>query len=182
MTDSHGSQTAPRPLSGLRVVEVSSFVASPLCGLTLAQLGAEVIRVDPVGGAADVHRLPRSPEGTSIYWTGLNRGKASVTLDLRSEEGQAALRELVCAPGEGGGILVTNSGGRPWMSHDTLAAIRPDGTTGWRAKYSEPSSPCSSAPTNSSRIDRRGGSGSAAKASPISSTMATPLALSRAPL
>ncbi|HHX84906.1 MAG TPA: 2-methylfumaryl-CoA isomerase, partial [Actinomycetales bacterium] len=110
--------TDPRPLAGLRVVELSSFVASPLCGLTLSQLGAEVIRVDPVGGAADVHRLPVAPDGTSIYWTGLNRGKASVTLDLRSEDGRRALRELVCAPGEGGGILVTNSGGRDWMSHE----------------------------------------------------------------
>lgn len=68
--------SASRPLDGIRVVELSSFVASPLCGLTLAQLGAEVIRVDPVGGAADVNRWPLAPDGTSIYWTGLNRGKA----------------------------------------------------------------------------------------------------------
>lgn len=115
-----------RPLDGIRVVELSSFVASPLCGLTLAQLGAEVIRVDPIGGAADVNRWPLAPDGTSIYWTGLNRGKASVTLDLRSESGRQSLRELVTAPGEGGGILVTNSGGRDWMSHGTLSAIRPD--------------------------------------------------------
>lgn len=115
-----------RPLHGIRVVELSSFVASPLCGLTLAQLGAEVIRVDPVGGAADTTRWPLAPDGTSIYWTGLNRGKASVTLDLRSESGRLSLQELVTAPGDGGGILVTNSGGRDWMSHETLAAIRPD--------------------------------------------------------
>ncbi|TCJ77062.1 UNVERIFIED_ORG: 2-methylfumaryl-CoA isomerase [Dietzia maris] len=118
--------TASRPLAGLRVVELSSFVASPLCGLTLAQLGAEVIRVDPVGGAADVHRLPTSPDGTSIYWTGLNRGKASVELDLRSEDGQRALRDLVTDSGDGGGILVTNSAGRSWLTHDILAAARPD--------------------------------------------------------
>jgi len=117
---------AGRPLEGIRVVELSSFVASPLCGLTLAQLGAEVIRVDPVGGGADVHRWPLAPGGTSIYWTGLNRGKASVTLDLRSEDGRRSLRELVTAPGDGGGILVTNSGGRDWMSHETLAGLRPD--------------------------------------------------------
>lgn len=122
MTD----HTDPRPLSGIRVVELSSFVASPLCGLTLAQLGAEVIRVDPLGGAADVTRLPTAPDGTSIYWTGLNRGKSSVTLDLRSDEGRQTFRDLVTAPGEGGAILVTNSGGREWMSHDTLAAVRPD--------------------------------------------------------
>ncbi|GAA1482182.1 CoA transferase [Gordonia sinesedis] len=123
---------AGRPLDGLRVVEVSSFVASPLCGLTLAQLGAEVIRVDPVGGAADVNRWPvtdghnGSEPGRSIYWTGLNRGKRSVTADLRSAEGQHLVQRLVVDSGEGGGILVTNSGGRDWMNHATLAALRPD--------------------------------------------------------
>ncbi|MEH6818827.1 MAG: CoA transferase [Dietzia psychralcaliphila] len=117
---------ASRPLEGIRVVELSSFVASPLCGLTLAQLGAEVIRVDPLGGAADVNRWPLAPDGTSIYWTGLNRGKSSVTLDLRSDDGQQAFRDLVTAPGEGAGILVTNSGGRAWMGHERLAETRPD--------------------------------------------------------
>ncbi|MGW0036877.1 CoA transferase [Gordonia sp. NPDC003376] len=117
----------PRPLTGIRVVEVSSFVASPLCGLTLAQLGAEVIRVDPTGGAADINRLPLTDDGTtSIYWTGLNRGKKSVTADLRSPEGQSLVQRLVTESGPGGGILVTNSGGREWMSHETLAALRPD--------------------------------------------------------
>ena len=115
-----------RPLEGIRVVDLSSFVASPLCGLTLAQLGAEVIRVDPVGGAADARRWPLSADGTSIYWTGLNRGKSSVALDLRSESGRRSLRGLVTAPGAGGGILVTNSGGRDWMGHERLAAIRAD--------------------------------------------------------
>lgn len=61
------------PLDGLTVVEVSSFVAAPLCGMTLNQLGAEVIRVDPIGGASDVQRWPLSADGTSIYWTGLNK-------------------------------------------------------------------------------------------------------------
>jgi crotonobetainyl-CoA:carnitine CoA-transferase CaiB-like acyl-CoA transferase len=51
------------PLAGLRVVEVSSFVAAPLGGMTLAQLGAEVIRVDPVGGAADHSRWPITHTG-----------------------------------------------------------------------------------------------------------------------
>ena len=49
---------ATRPLAGVRIIEISSFVAVPLAGMTLAQLGAEVIRVDPVGGAADYHRWP----------------------------------------------------------------------------------------------------------------------------
>ncbi|BCI86693.1 hypothetical protein NIIDMKKI_18990 [Mycobacterium kansasii] len=62
------------PLSGISIVEVSSFVAAPLCGMTLSQLGAQVIRVDPIGGAADVQRWPLAATGTSIYWTGLNKG------------------------------------------------------------------------------------------------------------
>jgi 2-methylfumaryl-CoA isomerase len=62
------------PLAGMRVLEISSFVAAPLGGLTLAQLGADVIRIDPVGGAADIGRWPLAPSGTSLYWTGLNKG------------------------------------------------------------------------------------------------------------
>jgi 2-methylfumaryl-CoA isomerase len=118
--------TNEKPLAGLRIVEVSSFVASPLAGLTLSQLGADVTRVDPIGGAADVHRWPVTAESESIYWAGLNKGKRSVTADLRSEEGQETVRRLVTAPGDGGGILLTNQAGRAWMSHATLATLRPD--------------------------------------------------------
>ena len=77
------------PLAGLRIIEVSSFVAAPLGGMTLAQLGAEVIRIDPPGGAPDTTRWPLSPGGKSLYWAGLNKGKRSVTLDLRSASGTA---------------------------------------------------------------------------------------------
>ena len=115
-----------RPLAGLRVVEVSSFVAAPTAGLTLRQLGAEVIRIDPVGGAADTTRWPLSEQGRSLYWAGLNRGKASVELDLASEEGQAAIAELVCAPGDGGGVLISNLHGKAWLSDDALRARRAD--------------------------------------------------------
>ncbi|WP_417722620.1 CoA transferase [Salipiger sp.] len=117
-----------RPLEGLRVIEVSSFVAAPLGGMTLAQLGAEVIRVDPVGGAADRDRWPLAPDGTSLFWEGLNRGKKSVALDLTRPEGKAILADLVCAEGDGGGggILLTNAPQRPWNSHETLSARRGD--------------------------------------------------------
>ncbi|MCW2628944.1 CoA transferase, partial [Mycobacterium sp.] len=96
------------PLNGIRVVEISSFVAAPLCGMTLAQLGAEVIRVDPIGGAADYRRWPLAAGGTSIYWTGLNKGKRSVAVDLRSSEGQQLVARLIV---EGDGILLTNAAG-----------------------------------------------------------------------
>lgn len=111
------------PLAGLTVVEVSSFVAAPLCGMTLSQLGAEVIRIDPIGGASDVQRWPLSADGTSIYWTGLNKGKRSATIDLRAAEGQALVQRLIV---EGDGIVVTNAAGLSWLSHDVLAAKRPD--------------------------------------------------------
>jgi 2-methylfumaryl-CoA isomerase len=110
------------PLAGLSVVEVSSFVAAPLCGLTLTQLGAQVIRVDPIGGASDVHRWPLAPDGTSIYWTGLNKGKRSATIDLRSADGQELVQRLVT---DGDGIVVTNAV-LPWLSHDVLSAKRSD--------------------------------------------------------
>ena len=110
------------PLAGISVVEVSSFVAAPLCGMTLGQLGAQVIRVDPIGGASDTRRWPLSADGTSIYWTGLNKGKRSATIDLRSPDGQELVRRLIV---EGDGIVVT-SAVLPWLSHDLLAAERPD--------------------------------------------------------
>lgn len=109
-------------LAGISVVEVSSFVAAPLCGMTLSQLGAQVIRVDPIGGASDVQRWPLSAEGTSIYWTGLNKGKRSATIDLRSLEGQDLVRRLIV---EGDGIVVTNAV-LPWLNYDALAAKRSD--------------------------------------------------------
>ncbi|OCB18441.1 mesaconyl-CoA isomerase [Mycobacterium malmoense] len=111
------------PLSGITVVEVSSFVAAPLCGMTLGQLGAEVIRIDPIGGASDVQRWPLAADGTSIYWTGLNRGKRSATIDLRAPEGQELVQRLIV---EGDGVVVTNAAGLSWLSHDTLTDKRPD--------------------------------------------------------
>lgn len=110
-------------MNDVTVVEVSSFVAAPLCGMTLSQLGAQVIRVDPIGGASDVHRWPLAASGTSIYWTGLNRGKRSATIDLRSPEGQELVQRLIV---EGDGIVVTNAGALPWLSYDQLASLRPD--------------------------------------------------------
>ena len=113
------------PLAGLRVIEISSFVAAPLGGMTLAQLGAEVIRVDPAGGAADVSRWPLAPSGASLYWAGLNKGKRSVTLDFRTDHGRQAVADLVAGSGPDGGIVLTNAS-HPWLAYEALAARRPD--------------------------------------------------------
>lgn len=113
-------------LTGMRVVEVSSFVAAPLGGMTLAQLGAEVIRVDPLGGGPDRQRWPLADSGTSMYWAGLNKGKRSVTADFRSAEGRDLVARLITAPGPDAGIVLTNQGSRPWLSYEALAARRAD--------------------------------------------------------
>jgi len=62
-------------LTGLSIVEGSAFVAAPTCGMTLAQMGADVIRFDLPGGGIDYRRWPVTESGTSIYWAGLNKGK-----------------------------------------------------------------------------------------------------------
>lgn len=130
-----------RPLDGLRVVEFASFVAGPSAGMTLAQLGAEVIRVDPLGGNSDYRRWPLAvgsraerdqcgttgaPDGESLYWTSLNRGKKSIAVDVRSPAGRELVIALATAPGPDAGIFVDNNVGRPWLAHEVMAARRPD--------------------------------------------------------
>lgn len=113
-------------LNGLRVVEVSAFIAAPIGGMTLAQLGAEVIRIDPIGGNIDYRRWPLAPSGTSLYWTSLNRGKRSIALALDKPEGQEIARALITKPGEDNGILLTNLPASGWMSHKQLSEQRND--------------------------------------------------------
>lgn len=112
-------------LGRLRVIESSAFVAAPLAGLTLSQYGADVIRVDMIGGGIDYGRMPRMPGGRSFYWTALNKGKRSVAVDLRKPEGRELVQALATAPGPDAGVLLTNIG-TPWLSHAVLAAKRAD--------------------------------------------------------
>jgi crotonobetainyl-CoA:carnitine CoA-transferase CaiB-like acyl-CoA transferase len=84
---------APPVLEGLNVVEFSQLIAAPYCGLTLADLGAEVIKVEPPGGDYTRTLEPDLAPGRSAYFQMLNRGKRSVALDLRAD----GARELVAA-------------------------------------------------------------------------------------
>ncbi|HEX2828805.1 MAG TPA: CoA transferase [Burkholderiales bacterium] len=113
-------------LKGLRIVEFPAFVAAPLGGLTLAQLGADVIRIDPIGGNMDITRWPLNADGRSLYWASLNRGKRSVEIDVRNPEGKRLVRDLVTAAGEGGGIFLTNLPVDGELSYASLKAVRPD--------------------------------------------------------
>ncbi|MEU7812846.1 CoA transferase [Pseudonocardia sp. NPDC049154] len=118
--------SAARPLAGLTVVECASFVAGPTGGMTLGQLGADVIRIDPVGGGSDHLRWPLAPDGDSFYWASLNKGKRSVAVDLRSDEGREIVTALIAAPGPDRGVLIDNVVGRRWMANEVLTARRPD--------------------------------------------------------
>jgi 2-methylfumaryl-CoA isomerase len=112
-------------LAGTRVIESSAFIAAPLCGLTLAQYGADVIRFDLIGGGIDYRRLPVMPGGRSVYWTSLNKGKRSIAIDIRKPEGKDLLRALVTAPGADTAVLLTNVPSA-FLSHDALSVARPD--------------------------------------------------------
>ena len=113
-------------LSGLRVVEGSAFVAAPLGGMTLAQMGAEVIRFDPIGGGIDYGRWPITQTGVSLFWAGLNKGKKSIAIDLASPQGQEIATALITAPGEGGGLFLTNFPARGWLDYERLKQRRAD--------------------------------------------------------
>lgn len=112
-------------LAGLRVIEGSAFVAAPLAGMTLAQMGAEVIRFDRPEGGLDHHRWPVNDAGVSWFWAGLNKGKKSVAVDLRSPEGRDLVTALITAPGDDAGVFLTNLRAK-WMAYETLRARRED--------------------------------------------------------
>jgi len=114
-------------LHGIRIVEGSAFVAAPLGGMTLAQLGADVIRFDPIGGGLDYRRWPVTNDGEhSLFWAGLNKGKRSIAVDIRAPRGQELLTELICAPGAEAGLFSTNFPARGWLAYDRLVQHRAD--------------------------------------------------------
>ncbi len=113
-------------LAGLRLVEVSAFVAAPSAGLAMAQMGAEVIRIDDIRGGLDSRRWPVTQDNVSLFWQGLNKNKRSVAIDIRKPEGQELAREIICAPGDDAGLLLTNFPPSNWLSYESLCEFRKD--------------------------------------------------------
>jgi len=82
------------PLTGIKVLELGTLIAGPFCGKTLADFGAEVIKVEPPGDGDPLRRWRRMRNGVSLWWHVQSRNKKSITLDLRQAEGQAVARQL----------------------------------------------------------------------------------------
>ncbi|MES2986366.1 MAG: CoA transferase [Pseudomonadota bacterium] len=110
-------------LKGMTIVEGAAFIAGPSCGLHLAQMGATVIRFDQIGGGPDARRWPLSPEGESLYWQGLNKGKKSVAIDLSRPAGRELAQRIATA---GDGLFVTNFPVEGFLSYEKLVALRSD--------------------------------------------------------
>lgn len=126
----HGAIAPPRtpagdlPLSGLRVIEATSRLQGPLAGLLLRMLGAQVVRVEPPGGAPG-RTVPPLLDDTGSFFLTFNRGKESVELDLGTPQGRDELVELAA----GADVFLQNW--RPekaaeWrLDADHLAAVNP---------------------------------------------------------
>ena len=90
------NQDSPRPLDGIRVIELGQLLAGPFTSSILGYFGAEVIKVEPPGGGDPIRRWRVLDEnGLSLWWRSLGRNKKSVTLDLKSERGRDLVRELM---------------------------------------------------------------------------------------
>jgi len=85
------------PLAGVKVLELGTLIAGPFCGKTLADFGAEVIKVEPPGDGDPLRRWRRMRNGVSLWWQLQSRNKRSVTCDLRRPEGQEIVRRLARA-------------------------------------------------------------------------------------
>jgi formyl-CoA transferase len=85
------------PLAGIRVLELGSLVAGPFCGKTLADFGAEVVKVEPPGEGDPLRKWRKLRNGTSLWWQVQSRNKKSLTCDLRKPEGQEIVRRLARA-------------------------------------------------------------------------------------
>jgi len=111
--------TSPLPLAGLKVLELGQLIAGPFAARTLADFGAEVIKVEPPGAGDPLRKWRMLREGTSVWWHAQSRNKQSVALDLRQPEGQAIARELA----QQADVLIEN--------------FRPGTLEGWGMGYEE---------------------------------------------
>lgn len=108
MTPPYVGDSVTGPLGGVRVVENSAYVAVPLTGLVLRRMGADVIRVEPIGPTIDRGRWPLGRDGQSLFWAGLNAGKRSIAVDLRKPAGRELVASIATAPASSGRALISS--------------------------------------------------------------------------
>jgi formyl-CoA transferase len=83
------------PLAGLKVLELGQLIAGPFAGKTLADFGAEIIKIEAPGAGDPLRKWRMLKDGTSVWWQVQSRNKKSLALDLRTKEGQDIVRRLV---------------------------------------------------------------------------------------
>jgi len=114
------------PLAGMRVIELAHIMAGPVCGLMLADMGAEVIKVEKMDGDDTRRTVPPALEGESAAYMMMNRGKRGISLDLKDPDGIAVLRRLL----KGADALIENYRGgtmeRLGIGYETLREEFPE--------------------------------------------------------
>ena len=118
-------QSARGPLAGVRVLELGSFIAGPFAGQLLADLGAEVIKIETPDGGDPMRRWGVLHEGRSIWWSALARSKQLGAIDLRTEEGRSVARKLAVSCDV---VLENFTPGRleTWgLGYEELSALNP---------------------------------------------------------
>jgi len=124
--ESSVNSNATGPLKGLRVIELAHIMAGPVCGLMLADMGADVVKVEKIGTGDDSRRfLPPDIAGESSAYMMMNRNKRGVALDLKQEEGKAVLLRLI----KDADVVIENyrhdTMQRLGLDYETLNAINP---------------------------------------------------------
>lgn len=116
----------PDPLHGIRVLDFGRFIAGPFCAALLADLGADVIRVEKVQGGEDRFLMPVTDAGDGAFYLQVNRGKRGMTLDPRAPEGKHVLQRLVATAD----VVVANLPDAALkalgLDYDALTAVKPD--------------------------------------------------------
>lgn len=135
MSDAASADDRPKPLAGFKVLDISNFLAAPMCSMYLADFGADVLKVERPGTGDEVRYWGENKDGVGLYYKVVNRGKKSITLDLRTPFGVEAVKRLV----RDVDVIVENyrTGTlEKWgLGYDVLSAINPGlvmvRVTGW---------------------------------------------------
>lgn len=113
-------------LEGIKVLDLGRFIAGPFCAALLADYGADVIRVDRVGGSEDRDLVPVTPQGDGALFLQSNRNKRSISLDIDSVEGKAVLHRLVAKAD----VVIANMPARTMqnlgLDYESLCRVKPD--------------------------------------------------------